>query len=127
MRPQTPTTNTHQETLVSLHKVLRGNVSFGNALDYASDGSIATYVQDNGEGILIRVAPNANPLGLSNFWSGSNTDTIVKHNLNRVPIGYIITKKNKTCDVYDGTVVATKQEITLRCTDGSADVVIYVF
>lgn len=127
MKPQNPTPSSHHETLVSMYKTLRGNTSFGSALTYASDGSIATYSQDNTDGILIRVAPNANPLGLGNFWSGSNSDTTITHNLGRVPIGYIVVSKNKTCDVYTGTIVATLHTITLKNTDGTTDTVIYIF
>lgn len=130
MRPQNPAIadddNNHQ-VLKSVYKTLRANISFGSAETYASDGSIATYSQDNTDGQLIRVAENANPLGLSSFWSGSNIDTTINHNLGRIPVGYTIVSKTKTCDVYTGTIVATEQTITLKNTDGTTDTVLYIF
>lgn len=130
MKPQNPSTantDSHHLVLGSLYKTLRANISMGSAATYASDGSIATYSQDNLDGILVRVAPTVNPLGLPNSWNGSNVDTLIEHNLARVPIGYIVVKKNKTCDVYDGSVASTTQAITLKNTDGTADTVVYIF
>jgi hypothetical protein len=128
MRPQKPSSIGAQHIQnISFDKVLRANVSMGAAATFASDGSPATFSQDNTDGVMIRVASNANPLGIVQFWSGSNTDTTVVHNLGRVPIGYYVTKKSKTCDVYDGSVLPTDANITLRCTDGSADTVVYIF
>ena len=129
MQAQTPSVGVdpHFQN-VSFNKVLSGNVAIGQALTYDSAGNPATFSQDNGNGILIRVGSNANPFGLTNFWVGNNVDTIITHNLIRVPIGYYVTKKTKSCDVFDGTLTATDTTITLQCTQGlTADTVIYIF
>lgn len=128
MRPQNPASITDPlEHSKSFYKTLRANVSMGAAQDYASDGTPATFTQDNTDGVMIRVGSNTNPLSLVNFWSGSNTDTTVIHNLQRVPIGYYVTKKSDSCDVYDGTVIADDSTITLKNTNGSADTIVYIF
>lgn len=128
MRPSNPGEGT--DDLLqhkSVYKTLRANISMGSAVTFDSSGNPATFNQDNTTGVMIRVGANANPFGLANFWSGSNTNTTVTHNLGRVPIGYYITKKTGTCDVYDGTTAATKSAITLKCTDGTQDTIIYIF
>jgi hypothetical protein len=128
MKPQNPSALTPQGIQNnSFYKTLRGNISFGTAIEFDSAGAPSEYAQDNCDGILIRVGAVSNPFALSNFWSGSNSNTVIKHNLGRVPIGYIITAKNKTCDVYTGTVAPTSSQITLRCTDGTADTTVYIF
>lgn len=128
MRPQNPSVVTNPAHLAnSVYKTLRGNVSMGSALDYDAVGQPASFTQDNTDGVMIRVGSSGNPFSLPNFWAGSNVDTTIDHNLGRVPIGYYVTKKDRTCDVYDGTLVATEQEITLKNTDGNADTVIYIF
>jgi hypothetical protein len=111
----------------SVFRVLRANISIGQADTFDSAGNPATFTQDNGDGIMIRVGSNANPFGLSNSWAGTNVNTTIVHNLGRVPIGYFITKKTGACDVYDGSIVATKSNITLKTTDGTQDTVIYIF
>lgn len=129
MRPQNPSGISDVIDLhKSVYKTLRGNISQGQISATASDGTPAVFTQDNTDGILVRVASLANPLGLSTFWAGDNLNTIIPHNLGRIPIGYYVTKKSEACDVYDGTVVADDQNITLKCTLGStADTIIYIF
>jgi len=129
MKPQNPGAIT--DSLLqhkSVYKVLRANVSIGQVETYDATGVPATFIQDNGDGILIRVGTHANPHGLANAWTGNNTDTIVTHNLGRVPIGYYVTKKTVSCDVYDGTVLPDESTIVLKNTAGlTADTVLYIF
>lgn len=113
---------------ISVAKVLSANVAIGQIATDASDGTPATFSQDNGDGILIRVASTANPLGLTQFWTGDNSDTTIIHDLGRVPIGYYVTKKSATCDVFDGIAPADSSTITLQNTNGSTvDTVLYIF
>jgi hypothetical protein len=44
----------------------------------------------------------------------TNTDFTIAHNLGRLPVGYLVMEKSAPCDVYTGSVVATKNNITLR-------------
>lgn len=78
----------------SLTNVINGNLGFG-------DGTNA----DNISGVwktVVFAAPNA--------------DTVVTHNLGRVPVGYIPMSKVAACDVYTGSVAPTKTQLTLRGT-----------
>jgi hypothetical protein len=127
MQAQTPSVITNQNIQnLSFNNVLNGNVSIGSPLTYDSAGVPATFSQDNGDGILIRVASVANPEGLPQAWAGNNVSTTITHNLGRVPIGYYVTKKTGPCDVYDGSSTPTSSAITLCCTTG-VDTVIYIF
>jgi hypothetical protein len=72
-----------------------GNIGFG-------DGTLL----DNINGSWINVVAPA----------GANTDFTVNHNLNRLPVGYLAMQKDRACDVYTGSVVATKTQLTLRAT-----------
>jgi hypothetical protein len=123
MRPMDPSGITDPHILAtSVNKVMRANVSKGSGATFDGAGNPTTFFQDNTDEVMIRVGP-----GLANTWAASNTDTTITHNLGRKPIGYYITKKSKTCDVYDGSVVATKTQITLRITDSTADTVLAIF
>lgn len=127
MRPQNPSRiSDPHEVLVSVNRVLLGNVSMGNATGFDSTGQPTAYQQDNTDGTMVRVGSNANPNALPNFWTSG--PTIITHNLGRVPIGYYITRKSKTCDVFDGTVASwTETVISLQITDDTADTTVYIF
>lgn len=127
MNPQNPARIADSQLVaVSFHRTLTGNVSMGNAVAWDSTGQPSEYTQDNTDGAMIRVGSNANPNALPNFWTSG--PTIITHNLGRVPIGYYITRKDKTCDVFDGTVASwTETVISLEITDDTADTTVYIF
>lgn len=128
MQPQTPAAISSQDELnKSFYRVLVGNTSPGNG-DGTQDsaGQPLAFSIDNMCGRIIRVGSNANPNALPNFWSGSNTNTLITHNLNKIPYGYIVIAKSDTCDVYWGVVPATLTEITLKNTDGTQDTTIWL-
>jgi len=129
MQSQIPAVDTNQQTQnLSFAKVLAGNVSIGSPASYDSAGNPATFTQDNGDGILIRVGTFTNPFSLANSWAGNTIDTTITHNLGRVPIGYYVTKKTVSCDVYDGSISPTTSTITLRNTNGiNGDTIVYIF
>ena len=56
----------------------------------------------------------------------ANTDFTVTHNLGRVPVGYIVMKKDIATDIYDGSVAATVTQITLRATVATVTVRLFV-
>lgn len=125
MQPQNPTGITNQDILnKSINKILSGNVSPGNGLTFDPNGQPLTYSIDNTSGVVIRIGSMANPFALPASWPASNTDLTFAHNLNKVPYGYIVIAKSKPCDVYWGSVVATKTTITLQITDATADTTI---
>ena len=117
MRPQTPgvaTDNLLQHQ--SVYKVFRANISMGQPATYDGAGIPITYTQDNTDGIMLRVK-----------WVTPNVDQTIPHNLGRVPIGYYLTRKDQTCDVYDGNLSGwTEANIVLRATT-DADTTLYVF
>jgi hypothetical protein len=63
---------------------------------------------------------------LSITFSSSDTDTTVTHGMGRVPAGYIVSGKSVACSVYDGSVDATAQTITLK-SSAAATVGLIVF
>ena len=77
--------------------IWNGGISFG-------DGSKT----DNIAGVWVSVT-----------FAAPNVDQTVTHNLGRIPVGYIPMTKSATCDVYTGSVGATKTQITLRGTTTS--------
>lgn len=128
MQPQVPSSGVEQHIQnISIARVLSASVSVGNPVTYDSAGHPATFIQDNCDGILIRVGAAGNPYGLTYSWPVANTDLVITHNLNRIPIGYCVTKKTATCDVYDGSVAPTLSTITLKCTSAAADTIVYIF
>ena len=87
-----------RKTYEQLARVVNGLLSFG-------DGTS----RDNIDGNWITVTTPGTP----------NTDFIVNHNLNRIPVGYIVMSKNAACDIYTGSVAATATQLTLRATVGA--------
>lgn len=90
---------------LNLTTVINGNLGFG-------DGSVI----DNISGSWINVNAPAAP----------NTDFTVTHNLNRLPVGYLVMEKDRACDVYTGSVAATKTQLTLRASTASAVLRLFV-
>lgn len=77
--------------------VVNGQISFGNGTTV-----------DNISGVWVLVT-----------FAAANTDQLVTHNLGRIPVGYLLMTKSASCDVYTGSVGATKTQITLRGTTTS--------
>jgi len=92
-------------TYKRLALVLNGRVSFGDGLNRDNiDGNWVT-VPDTGIG---------------------NTDFTVQHNLGRLPVGYILMRTNLPTSIYDGSIPATKTEITLRSVIDNANVTLFI-
>lgn len=89
----------------NLADLINGHIGFG-------DGTKA----DNIDGSWINVVAPV----------GANTDFAVNHNLNRLPVGYLVMEKDRACDVYTGSVVATKTALTLRASVASAVLRLFV-
>ncbi len=70
----------------------------------------------------LRFGDGVSPDNLDGVWASpvtpgvANTDFTVTHNLQRIPVGYIVMSKSAACDVYTGSVVATVTQLTLRAT-----------
>lgn len=88
-----------------MSRIINGQLGFG-------DGTNA----DNIDGVWITVVtPGA-----------ANTDFTVTHNLQRIPVGYLVMTKDRACDIYTGSVASTKTQLTLKATTTSAVLTIFV-
>ena len=129
MRPIKPgSSSDFTQVMQSLYRTFCGNIGFGSPDTFDPAGNGKTFSSDNMSGVIVRVGSIANPLSLPNFWSGNNTATVIKHNLNRKPIGFIVFLKDRSCDVYNGSpLVCSNTTITLYNTIDTADVVLFIF
>ena len=89
----------------NLVNVINGNLGFGDGTN-----------SDNINGVWINVVAPVAP----------NTDFTLTHNLNRLPVGYWAMTKDRACDVYTGSIPATKTQLTLRATVASAVLRLFV-
>ena len=79
--------------------VINGHIGFGVGTS-----------SDNIDGVWANVVAPVAP----------NTDFTITHNLGRIPVGYWPMQKDRACDVYTGSVAATKTQLTLRAAVASA-------
>jgi hypothetical protein len=127
MQPQKAASISNQDQYnKSLTLVLAGNVSPGNGLTFASDGTPLTYSTDNMSGSIIRIGSLTNPNALPAAWTGNNTDLTIAHNLGKVPYGIIVIYKTAAADVFFGTVAPTDMQITLQTTNDATDTTIWL-
>lgn len=100
MKPQNPLpyheTSDVTKVLQKVHKVLSGNVSYGNLNPL-----------DKGRNIDIYPATATTP-------GVVNTQFAVNHGLNRIPVGFHVVNKNGAVDVYDSGTAWTKSQIFLK-------------
>lgn len=129
MQPQNPSSQPNiMQSLTSFYKVLRGNTGFGTPTKFDGAGNGTEFNVDNMAGQLVRIGSNVNPDTLPNFWAGTNAATTVTHNLNRLPIGWIVMRKSGACDIYQPlTAPNTTKTIILYTTDDTQDVLVFVF
>lgn len=57
----------------------------------------------------------------------ANTEDAVTHNLNRIPVGYLPVKQDKSAILYDGTTANTSTTIYLRTTVATVAWTVMVF
>ncbi len=57
---------------------------------------------------------NINTKRIDVSFTAANTDTLVNHNLGRIPQGYILIKSNAATSIYDGSLESTEQLIYLK-------------
>lgn len=94
-----------QKNWRNLTGVINGNIGYGDGTN-----------SDNINGTWITVTSPSTP----------NTDFVVDHNLERLPVGYHVMMKSASCDVYTGSVAATSTQLTLRATVGSVKLNLFV-
>jgi hypothetical protein len=109
VEPTTKSLKTFVTMLRSVYQhltdVVNGKLGFGDGTNH-----------DNIDGSWINVVAPVAP----------NTDFVVNHNLTRLPVGYLVMSKDRACDVYTGSVGATKTQLTLRATVASAVLRLFV-
>lgn len=87
------------ETMAEITQVINGKLSFS----------------DNFDGRIV-----------STSFAGVNTDTQLVHGLNRLPIGYVVTKASAPLNVYDGTRASDNNNIYLRSNAvGTANILVF--
>jgi len=92
-------------TYVQVARILNGNLSFGNGVD-----------RDNLDGVWVSVLTP----------TPGDTDFTVVHNLGRVPVGYLLMRSDLPSLIYDGSVIATTTELTLRNATDGANIVLFI-
>jgi hypothetical protein len=88
-----------------LANILNGQISFGN-------GTALDNMQGRWINVITPVAPD--------------TDFTVTHSLGRIPVGFITIRTDKAGVIYLGTVAATAQDLTLKCSTASTTIRIFV-
>ena len=56
----------------------------------------------------------------------ANTNVTIVHNLNRIPVGYIVMTKSQAGDVFTGSITSTKTQITLQCSVAGTTVSLFI-
>lgn len=57
----------------------------------------------------------------------ADTEFSIAHELGRVPVAYLVVKKDRACDVYSGATAWTSTQIYLKCSVASAAVTVLVW
>jgi hypothetical protein len=90
----------------NLALIVNGQISFGDGVN-----------RNNIDGVWANLTTPVAP----------NIDFTVTHNLGRLPVGYLVTYKDRAVDVYTGSVAATNTTLTLRATVASAAIRLFIF
>ena len=90
-----------------LAQIFNGRISFGWG---------ASLTKENIDGVWV----------LGNTGAVANADFTLTHNLQRLPVGYIIMQKSAACDIYTGAAAWTTTTLTLRGTVALTDIVLFV-
>lgn len=56
----------------------------------------------------------------------ADTEFIVTHNLNRIPIGFDVKRTDKACSVYDSGTAWTKTQIFLKCSIATVKMTLFI-
>ena len=88
-----------------LANIINGQLSFGNGT-----------ALDNMQGRWINTVTPGAP----------DTDFTVTHSLGRVPVGWLTVSIDKAGVIYLGTIAATAQDLTLKCSTATTTIRIFV-
>jgi len=95
-----------REKYEKLSVVVNGQIGFGDGVN-----------RDNVDLAWISVVAPVTP----------DTNFTVVHNLNRVPVGYLVVDSDLATNVYRGSLPGTKTTITLRSSVASVNLKLWVF
>lgn len=124
----------HRQFVQSVNTVLNGSVDMGTPTGNAPDsagvnaGVYTQFQRGNGSGVLVRIAAYnvVNTGAVYNWASSGGTGVVIKHKLQRKPIGFHVVDSDKQVQVYR-TAAPDDQQITLATSDNTASVTVYVF
>lgn len=111
----------------SVVQALNGNVEVATAIGVDSNNWANNFAPANMTGVSIRIGATGNLSPAGYQWAASSADLQISHGLGRVPIGFLVIYKNKTCDVWAGTTKPDNQFLTLQTSDASAETTIWIF
>lgn len=103
----------HVKVLKDVYKALRGNISYGRQSNTLSTG-LAT---DNIDGAF----------GVTSDTGLADTQFVITHNLNRIPIGFHTIKTNKACSMYASGTGWTDTQIFLKCNVANVSATFFIF
>jgi hypothetical protein len=96
--------------LTGLVAILNGGLSYGSGANQANTGNM--------DGQFHEIT----------FPAVADTELAIRHNLNRLPVGYRLIRKDRACDVYDSSSGSwTGTIIYLKCNTSSAVVALELF
>jgi hypothetical protein len=108
----------------SVFKSLNAGLTFASPTAQAAGGVYNKFVQDNFDGVMLYIGANAS--GATITWAATNVGQAINHGLHRQPIGFLVTYKDKTVDVYS-TATPDVNNITLATTDDTVNTIVFIF
>jgi hypothetical protein len=96
--------------LHDMYKALRGRISYGGL----TQNGLQT---DNIDGAY----------GTTSNSGAANTEFVVTHNLNRVPVGFHVIRQNGAGSFYDSGTTWTATQIFLKCSAANLSATFFIF
>lgn len=84
-------------------------------LDEIQDDNVKEFIKGLLKGYNKVIERINNRIIVSQLFTNADTDYTITHNLNRIPEGYYCVDIDQAGVLYNGTVAATRTEITLKC------------
>jgi hypothetical protein len=106
----------HEKVLRDVYKALRGNISYGRPGNNVTNPGLGL-VTDNIDGNF----------GTTSDSGVADTQFVVTHNLNRVPIGFHVVRQNKAGSFYDSGTAWTTTQIFLKCNVANVAATFFIF
>ena len=109
----------------SVAKAITTGLSFGQPTGTNVAGIYNAFMQDNLDGVLIRIGA----FGGSEIynWPGSNIGLAINHGLQRQPIGFLVCDLDAAATIYRTVTPPTPDLITLAITVSTTNATVYIF